>query len=369
MTEALVPLLVLLAKSTVVVLVAWMLAAALRALRAPAATRHRVWLAAFVLVALLPVLGPALPHWVVAVPYERLGFDVVDLSTPGEHHPDRAAARWILVVWAVGAAVMLLHFAMAHVALRRLWRQAETYTSPQIDALQRLAGTAGAVEVRVAGAPIAPLTWGRRILLPPQAMDWSASRMRDVLLHEICHMARRDSATQSLASIVRAAFWFSPAVWFALRALRNAQEYACDERVIGLGPNRVEYAQTLLDVAAATCPGPGFPGASAMAQRSILEQRVRNILRAQAPRPLRIVASTVLATVMLVTGALVAAAHPVDLGRRLSPLAPLAPQSDGESVGQRLSPLAPRSTTGMPRLSPLAPDLDLVASDRSHPTR
>ncbi|MEQ1833378.1 MAG: M56 family metallopeptidase, partial [Candidatus Eisenbacteria bacterium] len=200
-------------------------------------------------------------------------------------------------------------------------------------------------------APIAPLTWSRRVLLPLQARDWPVARLRDVLLHEFCHVARRDSLTQLMAAVVRAAFWFSPAVWLALRELRFEQEHACDERVVECGAEAVAYAQTLVDVAATSHPGPLEAAVStAMVHHSSLERRVATILHRGPARPIGGAWMALISASLLLAGLAVATAHPIDPSRRLGPLVPLdttlqAPRDlwIWRDLDQRLKFATPRS--------------------------
>lgn len=343
MSEAFIPLLSLLAKSSLIVICAYALGSALKALRIGAAARHLIWLTAVVAIALLPLLALALPPLNIALPYDALGFATPDISTPGEHLPDRSNALWIWVAYAIGAFAMLARLIVARTQLRALWRRARTYDG-RTDDITRLASAGNNAEVRISDQNMAPLTWGARVLLPADAVDWPEARRRDVLLHELCHMARRDSLTQMLAAIVRAAFWFSPAVWFALRELRIEQEHACDERVIATGAEGVSYAQTLVEVAAASRPASlGMGVSSAMVQPSNLERRVLSILQPERARPLSAARTAVLSAALLCAGCALAAAQPRDSARILGLLSPLTAM---QLLTSETPPLAP-----LPRLT------------------
>ena len=96
------------------------------------------------------------------------------------------------------------------------------------------------------------MTWGTlrpRILLPAEAAGWTDERRRIVLLHELAHIARRDSFSRSVAAIICALYWAHPAIWYAARRMRLEQEHACDDLVLSLGAKASLYARNLLDVA------------------------------------------------------------------------------------------------------------------------
>lgn len=334
MSDALSPdvvaLLGLLVRSTLLVIVATIAAAILRGLGAAAASRHWVWLLAIGAIAVLPLLTAALPPIVIAIPHSFALFAGADLSAPGEHVPPTRPAD--IVLWSLftlGVAVLLSRLVAARLTLSRLWRRARPGDAyADLPELAQHVGITHPVLLRFADAPIAPMTWGRRILLPAEASHWPSARQRDVLLHELSHMARRDSLTQVLAAIVRAFFWFSPAVWYALRQLRIEQEHACDECVLAAGAQPDAYAQTLIDVAAGRrAPALGMGVSAAMAQHSDLERRVRAIVTPARRTSLTLVHIAALGAAALASIAFIATAQPIDSARILSPLAPLSPMA------------------------------------------
>jgi hypothetical protein len=133
-----------------------------------------------------------------------------------------------------------------------------------------------------------PMAWGlirARVLLPAEAEDWPVERQRVVLLHELAHVKRRDSATQMLAHLACAAYWFNPLVWLAATRLRAEREHACDDLVLAAGTRGSDYADHLLDIARSLRSG-AWPTWSAvtMAHRSQLEGRLMAILDPALPR-------------------------------------------------------------------------------------
>jgi hypothetical protein len=123
------------------------------------------------------------------------------------------------------------------------------------------------------------------VLLPATAAEWTQARRRMVLLHELAHVQRLDTLTQSLAQMATALHWFNPFVWRAAHQLRSEAEQACDDRVLGAGMRASAYAGDLLDIARAAGPDQRLASAAlAMARRSQLEGRLLAILDAHRPR-------------------------------------------------------------------------------------
>lgn len=306
-------------RSTLIVILAGLATRVLARLGLGAASRHTVWLATIATIAALPLLMVIVPDFIIAVPHAVVGFATPDLSIPRDHVPAFAHyTPWIWAVYAVVAAVLALRLVAAPMALAKLWRAARPFEA-DADLAQRFNLN---IELRLADAPIAPMTWGRRILLPAEAAHWSSARRRDVMLHELAHMIRRDSLTQILAGYVRALLWFSPGAWIALRQLRIEQEQAADTLVLAAGAAPHAYAQTLVDVAAGLrAPTLGMGVSATMAPASDLERRVQAIVADQHPR-VRPRASAAVGVLALAVAAFLVAARPMDsalvLGRLTS---------------------------------------------------
>lgn len=318
----------LILRATLLIAAAWAGAAILRRVGASAAARHLAWQAGiFALLALPPAwwLTPPLP--LPFLPPEQVAA-AIDMA-PFEAPPaPEGMSPWdvLLLFYLLGVAAVLLRFALSRLLVARLWRRAEPARDEdwqaQLAGLSAELGLSRPVRLRLARSPAMPMTWGTlapRILLPADAGAWPAERRRLVLLHELAHVARRDSLGRSAASLACALYWFHPGAWLAARRLRLEQEHATDDRVLQAGAQPKNYARNLLDLAFSADAMRGADHAAAMAGMGQLEQRMVSITssaRRDAPGPAFHAAS---ATVTLFTLLGVAAALPV---RPLQILAP-----------------------------------------------
>ena len=169
---------------------------------------------------------------------------VVALATPAAPRPPLA-----ILLWIGGALATLAWFIAGNIGLARIARSA----MPMED-WQSLVDPKRNVRVAYSAAVGAPVTWGWLrpiVLLPADAMTWPVERRRAALMHELAHVARRDSLTQLLASLACAAYWFHPLMWLAVRRLRRESEHASDDRVLASGIVAPDYAAHLLAVATA----------------------------------------------------------------------------------------------------------------------
>ncbi len=311
-------------KSAMILLVTAALCLLLR--RAPAAARHLVWTLAMAGLLTLPFLTMILPDWRTPLPPLLIhpsgkSSTVAEISTiedattePGvlssagsikelSPVPEESArqkisaaealmiwssANWaqiILLVWLVGAMVVLIRTALGMIKVKGIIRVSAYVIDYSWGAMvKRLAGRLQLTEhvaLRKSEYVAVPMTWGvfnPVVLLPQDADEWSAELRQVVLLHEMAHIKRRDCLTQLLAQFVCALYWFNPLVWVAARRLRVERELACDDYVLEVGTRASDYASCLVEIAkVAGINGLTPPVAVGMAC-SQLEGRVRAIL-------------------------------------------------------------------------------------------
>lgn len=201
-------------------------------------------------------------------------------------------AAIVSIVWLAGVAVALMPLFFGILQLRSIDRRVHDVESDALDdyaaSLARSLGVRRVVRVVEGDEVATPMTWGivRPVVLVPAGFgEWPEARRRDVLLHELAHVARYDCLTQYLASVVCALHWYNPLAWIAARNLRVERERACDDRVLLSGARASEYAEHLLTIAR-TLRTPGAAGAAAlaMARPSHLEGRLLAVLDGRRQR-------------------------------------------------------------------------------------
>jgi beta-lactamase regulating signal transducer with metallopeptidase domain len=284
----------LLLRATLLMGAAWAAASALRRAGAPAAARHLAWLLGIAALLALPFLWwllpalrlPILPAEAATAAAPSAATTPSVLAGPISAEP-AAGVGWtgpLLAVYLVGAASLLLRLVVGRRMLRRLWSEAGAPRGQEWEQLiSQLTGEMGLsrrVELRISRRPAVPMTWGTlapKVLLPADAVEWPAERRRLVLLHELAHVARRDSLSRSLASLACALYWFHPGAWFAARRMRMEQEHAADDRVLIAGGSAQAYAHSLLHLARGIGSGQRFDQAAAMGGLYQLERRLVSI--------------------------------------------------------------------------------------------
>ena len=267
-------------KSTVILASAWLAVFILR--HKSAAMRHQAWTLALAAILVLPFFSIALPAWRIPLRNPTLpdiylfraearANQSVAPQAPAAippHHVVNITALWLL-----GAALSLAQMAFGWSVVARMRRKA-----PPLH-LDEFASLATNVELRQGPPGSMPITYGKTILLPPDALTWSADRRRAVLLHELAHVRRHDSASQFFARFALVAYWWHPLAWFAWSQFLKERERAADDMVLNLGTNATDYAGHLLAIARSmNTPRSLGWAAIAMARPSQLEGRLSAIL-------------------------------------------------------------------------------------------
>ncbi|MFN2637731.1 MAG: M56 family metallopeptidase [Gemmatimonadaceae bacterium] len=268
----------MLAKATIVLALG--LAALPLARRARAAVRHLLMAATFGTVLVLPLIVGVVPAITIHVPTAAAERVASIASNEASSRSLPSFATLLRSVWAAGTTLLLVLLAIDLRRLRRIRRSGLPWPA-QNDLLRSLAVTSGvrrSVDVLLHEAVSAPLTcgvWRPAILVPVDASEWQEADLRRALVHELEHVRRGDWATQLIARLVCACYWFHPLVWMAWGRLRLEAERACDDAVLQCA-ECTEYAEQLVSLARrlSTYALPSL----AMADRSDLSARVGALL-------------------------------------------------------------------------------------------
>ncbi len=157
------------------------------------------------------------------------------------------------------------------------------------------------VAVRATPAMLEPGVFGlwRPILLLPEDImqRLTPGQFEGVIAHELCHVRRRDNLTASIHMVVEAAFWFHPLVWWIGARLVEERELACDEAVLCLGSEPLDYADGILSVCRSYLESPSrsFAGVTG----SDLKKRIHAILSGQIAADLTLGRKALLAFVAI----------------------------------------------------------------------
>ena len=328
-----------------------------------AALRHALWVGVVVATPLLPLLGlviervgaprvelVALPAYIE--PAGRLGFrDEPTVRVPdppglpakvtaplppapgppphgfGPVYPPLRSSPWIMLLggYAVGAIGLLGWMLAGQLVVHRWIRRGASCRDPRF--LSAFRGAAQQVGLRrdvrlvVSDRVQVPLTTGllRPVVLIPHSLlgECPEPELRALALHEVCHIARRDTAIQCLVLVVRAALFFHPLIHLACRRVSLLAEQACDDAVVDSIGDPVGYAKMLsrfAELVAEQTMSSRLAAGLPLTKGALL-RRVEAVL-SWSDRPARGLGRWALAGTLLVATAVVCLAASVPLAER-----------------------------------------------------
>jgi beta-lactamase regulating signal transducer with metallopeptidase domain len=248
--------------------------------RQNAATRFAIAFSALLAIALLPLTRSFFP------------LNAASSPTPSFVVPE-SWALYLFSGWAVIAILLLARVARSVWHLHKL-RSACVPIDPAcmdsviIDTLRRKRTRRGVtlctserVRVPTALGLIKPA-----IVIPRWVMqDLSAAELNQVVLHELAHLRRWDDWTNLAQQIVKAVFFFHPAVWWIEKKISLEREMACDDAVLTETESPRAYAQCLAHLAERSFVQRGIALAQALVGRvAQTSQRVAQILDVNRPK-------------------------------------------------------------------------------------
>jgi beta-lactamase regulating signal transducer with metallopeptidase domain len=170
---------------------------------------------------------------------------------------------WLALAWLAGVAVQVGGLAWQRRRLAELLGRAEpTDASIATRVVELCTGLGLRRPPRIAlveGAG-SPFVCGARrpvVVLPRDTLAMlSPGQLRQVLLHELAHVRRRDLLWGWLPEAARVVWWFNPLAWWVVARVRLERELACDQLVLNHGgASAADYAETLVQVVSqATAP-------------------------------------------------------------------------------------------------------------------
>src|ERR1700686_3409033 len=227
-------------------------------------TRFAVWFLALLTVAALPGLG-GIGEGQARMVAGMSSF--MSAATPGGslRRTTSIPGRWALsvfLIWALGASVAMMRLLAGLWRLRQLRRSCTPIIAADLDPAVRKTveaiGASGSIisshSIMIATSecvrvPAAIGFWKRTIVLPAWTLrELPAQDLNVILLHEFAHLRRWDDWTNLIQKIVRALFFFHPAVLWTEKRISVEREMACDDAVLAETANPHGYATCLVSL-------------------------------------------------------------------------------------------------------------------------
>jgi len=247
-----------------------------------AANRFRIWMAALLLASLLPFTS--LFSWgnTAVLP---------DISSA----PHSAGTvftlsmywSWgLLFVWLSLVAFCFLRLAAGILGIYKLLRSATAVDATSLPHHEQFQRRRKNIRILASDSLSAPVATGflRPVIVLPSCLlhDLSPEEMRQILLHELEHLERRDDWTTLFIRTLRCLLPLSPALYYIEKQLCRERELACDDAVLDQEISPRGYALCLARMAEISMSRRGVSLApSLLGETSQLTARVSHILGPQ----------------------------------------------------------------------------------------
>lgn len=187
-------------------------------------------------------------------------------------------APFLGIVILIGITLRFAILAIGLLKLRRLRQTsrpiaAAAESAAVLQAMRSL--LAAPAEFRLSSQVDSPVTFGfvRPLVLLPERFTSLELRFQSAIAcHELLHVRRRDWAHHLGEEVLRAAFWFHPAIAWLISRVRLAREQVVDLEVVRLTNGRKSYLEALLEFTNARASLAAIPAPPFLAERQLVER-------------------------------------------------------------------------------------------------
>ena len=268
----------------------------------PAAYRHVVWVAALIAAVTLPLSSISRPnattslHVSIPAPSPEAVTPVpTTINKTATRGPEplsfsSTAASCAVILYLLLVVLRLGKFASAWRKTLRL-RATASLRSPPISldrVWKRCVATFGITRVQLLMSPTisSPAAVGASqpaVIVPETFVGETSEEVLTAAIgHELAHIARYDFAANVAYELLHAFIAFHPASWLIRKQIEQTREMACDEAVTSSLLEPHIYARSIMHIAKSLA-GTSSPGYTlGIFDGSMLEQRIRRLLRRPA---------------------------------------------------------------------------------------
>jgi len=212
-----------------------------------------------------------------------------DFAFPPPQVSSPATAHWLLpalqtlapilgIVILAGIAWRVAILALGLLRLRRLRQSSRPIASSGesaavLEAMRAL--LAVPAEFCVSSQMDSPVTFGffaPVVLLPDRFTSLELRFQSAIACHELLHVRRQDWAHHLGEEVLRAFFWFHPAIAWLISRVRLAREQVVDLEVVRLTNARKSYLEALLEFTNSRTSLAAIPGPPFLAERQLVER-------------------------------------------------------------------------------------------------
>ena len=208
--------------------------------------------------------------------------------------------RIVIFTWMGGAVLLLLYFVIVYVVCIRRLKKQRSACDENINEILDSCKEQLRIKrnVRIYNADTTPTLTGifrPTIYLPD---TYSETELRNVLLHELCHMKHMDVLWSLLAVLILCMNWFNPIIWVCFFLFKRDIEVYCDERTLRYAEDKQSYAMLLLKTATSRKERFVLGTTSLQSGKADVKRRIRFMAKFKKPSVALVLIAVVLVGVM-----------------------------------------------------------------------
>jgi beta-lactamase regulating signal transducer with metallopeptidase domain len=181
-----------------------------------------------------------------------------------------------------------------------------------------------------------PVTFGftvPMILLPQNFPSMESGLQAAIACHELLHVCRRDWAHHLAEEMIRASFWFHPALVWLIGRMRLAREQVVDFEVVMLTSARKTYLKALLEFTIRRSCVTIVPAPLFLAERQLAERIALMLKEVRMSKSRLILSLTAIACSIVIAGTVGAWIFPLKSAALAAQPKPIPSARDGQSRG------------------------------------
>lgn len=206
----------------------------------------------------------------------------------------------VVFTWMGGAVLLLLYFVIVYIVCVRRLKKQRSACGDNIKAILDSGKEQLGVKrnVRIYHGDTTPTLIGifRPTIYLPE--PYSEAELRNVLLHELCHMKHMDVLWSLLAVLILCMNWFNPIMWVCFFLFKRDIEVYCDERTLRYAEDKQSYAMLLLKTATARKERFILGTTSLQSGKADVKRRIRFMAKFKKPSVALVLIAVVLVGVM-----------------------------------------------------------------------
>ncbi len=160
----------------------------------------------------------------------------------------------VVIIWALGVSLLLSRIISGWLGIniikKSLSHNIPEHITSSFENLKYELGISTNVELALSNVISVPMIIGHlkpMVLIPIATLNHlSTEELESILIHELTHILQDDYLKNIIVMIAESLFFYHPVIWILSSEIKEEREHICDEAVMKIYPNRIQYAKTLV---------------------------------------------------------------------------------------------------------------------------